>query len=178
MPPALLPSKRPYQPQDEPESAERPRKKLRVLDPEATLNELSMSTTSRVKVVEEALVVPVVQKKAIPLIDLSQMQCKSRGSSKLNITLVKNSVVAPELRKRRFVLVFHFHITHLILKCRIRCSTSKLVFARTGNGTPCLSLSAALQALQPIPTDSFALITSGAYYEGKRFQYDEVPSTA
>ncbi len=100
VPPALLPSKRPFQPQDEPESAERPRKKLRVLDPEATLNESSISTTSRVKVVEEALVVPAVQKKAIPLIDLSKMQCKNRGSSKLNITLVKSSVVAPKSRNR------------------------------------------------------------------------------
>ena len=87
---ALLPAKRPFQSQDEPESTERPRKKARTVDPEATLDDLGISVISRVKFAKEPPVAPAAQKKGVPLIDLSQVQCKGRKSSELNITLVKD----------------------------------------------------------------------------------------
>ena len=105
----MLPMKRPYEPQEFPESPEQPRKKARLMPIETAINIKDhhgrTAMVSRVKLADDAPIklvkatpVSVVSAKAkerkprkhksVPHIDLAQMQCLKRKAS-LDILPVK-----------------------------------------------------------------------------------------
>ena len=102
----MLPMKRPYEPQDIPESPEQPRKKARLMDTEiSTQQMLNVSPVNFAKQ-EEVMAISSTSKKArkksrIPHIDFVHMQHLQRESS-LKIQVVGKSNSALDLPRLEY----------------------------------------------------------------------------